>query len=176
MIIHALTCTTRRTDNHQGQFTRLHAPTRKSHTLHASRTHMRPSSVMMSWWRHSPGQPHLTRSLDSIQTAWKKKKKGLTKFELWLGPKSQNFQNWSVPLGFLSTFRFWDPLLHPRLGNCTNGSVSKSWLLHKSWPKVNIFKKDLSCSIFRIDSDFGVHFFIWETEITQIVWFYNFWL
>ena len=123
MIIHALTCTTRRTDNHQGQFTRLHAPTRKSHTLHASRTHMRPSSVMMSWWRHSPGQPHLTRSLDSIQTAWKKKKK------VW-------------------------PSLNFDLDQ-----------------KVKIFKIGPSHSVFWVHSDFGIHYFIQDSEIVQMAQF-----
>ena len=63
----------------------------------------------------------------------KKKKKALTKFELWLGPKSKSGP---VPLNFLSTFQFWDPFLHPRLGNYTNSSISKkltfAWILTKS--------------------------------------------
>ena len=35
-------------------------------------------------------------------------------------PKSQNFQNGPIPLSFSSTFQFWDPFLHSKLGNCAN--------------------------------------------------------
>ena len=116
-----------------------------------------------------------------IRTACKKKKKkkrkrALTKLDLWLWPKSQNFQNKLVSLSFSSTFRFWDPFLHSKLGNCANVQLLESWLFHKSWLKVKIFKSDLSCPIFRVDSNFGVYFFIWESKIAQIVWFYSYWL
>ena len=96
--------------------------------------------------------------------------------DLWLWPKSQNFQNRLVPLSFSSTFRFWDPFLHSKLGNCANVQFPESWLFHKSWPKVKIFKPDLSCPIFHVDSNFEVYFFIWESKIAQIVWFYSCWL
>ena len=76
----------------------------------------------------------LTRS----ESPKKKKKewKGFDQVKLWVWPKSQNFQNGPIPLSFSSTFQFWDPFLYPRLGNCTNGSISKNltfaWILTKS--------------------------------------------
>ena len=51
-----------------------------------------------------------------------------------------------------------------------------SWLLCWDQPKVKIFKPHLSCSIFRVHSEFEVYFLIWESKIAQIVWFYNCWL
>ena len=52
----------------------------------------------------------------------------------------------------------------------------ENWLLHKSWQKVKIFIKDLSCSVFRIHFDCGFYLFFWESRIAQILWFYNCWL
>ena len=40
--------------------------------------------------------------------------------DLWLWPKRQNFQKWLVPLSFSRTFKFWNPTLCSRLGNCAN--------------------------------------------------------
>ena len=117
-----------------------------------------------------------------IQTTCKKKKKkkgrenALTKLDLWLWLKSQNFQNRPVLLGFLSTFQFWDPFLHSKLGNYASIRFLESWLLHKSWPKVKIFKKDLSCSIFRIHSNFGVCSVIWDSKIAQMAQYQHSWL
>ena len=78
-----------------------------------------------------PGPNHLHQKKKKKKK--KKKAKALTKFEHWLGPKSKNGP---VSLGFLSTFRFYDPFLHLRLGNCTNGLISKrltiAWILTKS--------------------------------------------
>ena len=45
--------------------------------------------------------------------------------DLWLWPKSQNFQKGPVPLSFSCTFRFWNLFLCLRLGNCANCSISK---------------------------------------------------
>ena len=168
-------------------FTCSHAPTTLScaYTRHRS---TRPPALWCHGWRHHPLRSDLlfrpTRFdpfiLTWIRTACKKnknKRKGaLTKLDLWLWPKSQNFQNRLVPLSFSSTFRFWDPFLHSKLGNCANVQFPESWLFHKSWPKVKIFKPDLSCPIFHVDSNFEVYFFIWESKIAQIVWFYSCWL
>ena len=55
----------------------------------------------------------------------KRKRKSFDQVELWLWPKSQNFQNWPVPLSFLSTFRFWDLFLHLKLRNCANCPIPK---------------------------------------------------
>ena len=102
------------------------------------------------------------------------------KSKSWYRPltltKSQNFQNGPVPLSFLSTFQFWALFLHLKLRNCTNVQFLKSWLLHKSWPKVKIFKNDLSCSIFHIHSNFGVRSFIWDSKIEQMAQFQDTWL
>ena len=51
-----------------------------------------------------------------------------------------------------------------------------NWLLCWNQPKFKIFKSHLSCSIFRVHSEFGLYFFIWESKIAQIVWFCNCWL
>ena len=117
----------------------------------------------MTSWMTSPSTLSLTQFLRPDPNLWlgsnhlqKKKKKGkkkaLTKLDLWLWPKSQNFQNGPVLLSFSSIFQFWDPFLHSKLRDCVNVRFLESWLLHKSWPKVKIFKKDLSCSIFRVHS------------------------
>ena len=45
--------------------------------------------------------------------------------------------------------------------------ISKKIDLHKSWPKVKIFKKDLSCLVFCVDSNFRIYFFIWESKSAQ---------
>ena len=115
----------------------------------------------------------------SESPAKKKKKKRERKcfdlVDLWPWPKSQNFQNGPVPLSFSSTFRFWNPFLHSKLKNCANVQFPKVDFCTNVDQKVKIFKKDLSYLIFRVDSIFGVYFFIWESEIAQIVWFYNCW-
>ena len=106
----------------------------------------------------------------------KKKKKSFDLVELWLWPKSQNFQNGLVPLNFSSTFRFWDLFLHLELGNRANCPIPKKIDFCTNLDqKVKIFKKYLSCTIFRVDSIFGIYFFIQESEISQIVWFYSCW-
>ena len=51
-----------------------------------------------------------------------------------------------------------------------------NWLSCWNQPKVKIFKPHLPYSIFRVHSKFGVYFFIWESKIAQMVWFYNYWL
>ena len=54
----------------------------------------------------------------------------------------------------------------------------------KLWPswifdydqKIKIFKTDLSHSVFRVHSDFGIHFFTWDSKIVQTVQFPKGWL
>ena len=156
---------TRRSGDNQRLSTHRHAPTQTPHALDA------PSADMCRHgWRHHP-LPGLTRT--NLET-WpgpnrlpKKKilnkKKGKRKYfdqvDLWPWPKSQNFQNRPVPLNFSSTFRFWDLFLYSKLRNCANVQFPKVD------QKVKIFKKDLSCLIFRVDSIFGVYFFIQESGI-----------
>ena len=104
----------------------------RSHALEVSHA---PTRAMTSWmtspptmvWSICPGPPGLTRS------SWpgpnhlkkKRKRKSFDQVKLWLWPKVQNFQKWPVPLNFLSTFRFWDPFLHVKLGNCANCPIPK---------------------------------------------------
>ena len=97
----------------------LHAPA-SSTCLHAHTCplHMTSSSITPVW-------PGPTWKSNPVRTACKKKKKSFDQVELWLWPKSQNFQKWPVPFSFLSTFRFWDPFLHLKLGNCANGPIPK---------------------------------------------------
>ena len=54
--------------------------------------------------------------------------------------------------------------------------ISRSWLLHKSWPKVKIFKNDLFCSIFFVHFNFGVCPIIWDSKIAQMTQFQDSWL
>ena len=152
----------------------------------------------MTSWMTSLGRHHPLRSDPFVQTnpdrpgnltrsepSAKKKKKTLNKkkgkrkcfdqVDSWPWPKSQNFQNGPVPLNFSSTFWFWDPFLHSKLRNCANVQFPKVDFCTNVDQKVKIFKKYLSCPIFRVDSIFGVYFFIWESEIAQIMWFYNCW-
>ena len=104
----------------------IHAPTLATFTrLQAPRAYTR--TLALCTWRHpplprfDPDRPgNLTRSEPPT-----KKKKSFDQVELWLWPKSQNFQKWPVPFSFLSTFRFWDPFLHLKLGNCANGPIPK---------------------------------------------------
>ena len=142
-------------------------------------------------WRHDDVTSHF--QLDPIPWNWpesvtrseppekkkkkkkRKEKKSFDQVDPWPWPKSQNFQNGPVLLNFSSTFRFWDPFLHSKLRNCVNVQFPKVDFCTNIDQKVKIFKKDLSYLIFRVDSIFGVYFFIWESEIAQIVWFYNCW-
>ena len=111
--------------------TRLHLP---------SRAHTRRKFLMRRHapWRHgwhlhplwsdpfAKADPVWPVHPDPIRTACKKKKKkSFDQVELWLWPKSQNFQKWLVPLSFSSTFRFWDPFIHLKLGNCVNCPIPK---------------------------------------------------
>ena len=43
------------------------------------------------------------------------------------------------------------------------------------WPKVKIFRKSLSYSVFQVHSNFGIHFFIWDSKIAQTVQFPKIW-
>ena len=90
----------------------------------------------MTSWMTSPSTLSLTQFLRPDPNLWlgsnhlqKKKKKGkkkaLTKLDLWLWPKSQNFQNRPVLLSFSSIFQFWDPFLHSKLKNCANVQFPK---------------------------------------------------
>ena len=130
-------CTSSRLRRHQRQF---HAPPHPATRLHVPHV---PSSAMTSWmtslWRHSPlrsdpfvqADPIWPIYPDPVRTACQKKKKRKRKrksfdqVELWLWPKSQNFQKRLVPLSFSSTFWFWDPFLHLKLGNCANCPIPK---------------------------------------------------
>ena len=155
MLTHAATCCLKL----QSSLHSIHALTH----AHAPCTDMCASNLWRHGWHHLPlwawpSSLDPTRICDSVRTTCKKKKKkkgkkkALTKLDLWLWPKSQNFQNGPVLLSFSSIFQFWDPFLHSKLRDCVNVRFLEGWLLHKSWPKVKIFKKDLSCSIFRVHS------------------------
>ena len=52
-------------------------------------------------------------------------RKCFDQLDLWLWPKSQHFQKGPIPLNFPRTFRFWNPLLYSRLGNCANSPISR---------------------------------------------------
>ena len=77
--------------------------------------------------RFDPGRPGLTRSSWPGPNCLKKRKKrkSFDQVELWLWPKSQNFPKGPVLLSFSSTFRFWDPFLHLKLGNCAKCPIPK---------------------------------------------------
>ena len=69
--------------------------------------------------------PGPNRLQKKIKLKKKRKRKSFDKVELWLWPKSQNFQKGPVPLSFFSTFWFWDPFLHLKLWNCANCPIPK---------------------------------------------------
>ena len=71
------------------------------------------------------------------------RKNALTKFDLWLWPKSQNFQKMPVPLSFLYTFWFWNPFLCSRLGNCANYPISKKLTFTQILTKKSNFQESL---------------------------------
>ena len=54
-----------------------------------------------------------------------RKKKCFDQTNLWLWPKSQNFQKGLVPFYLSRTFQFWNLFLCSRLGNCANCPNSK---------------------------------------------------
>ena len=170
---------TRRSADHQRHFTRSHAPIRASHSspwcLTRSHAPLQLYDVMMM----SLPTFSLTRFLGTDSNRWpgpnRLRKKALTKFDFDFDQKVKNFKKRPVPLSFSRTFRFWNPFLCSRLENCANCPISKSWLLHKSWPKCQNFQEWPVCLIFCVDSNFGVYFFIQESEIAQIVWFYSCW-
>ena len=180
---HAPPRATRRFGDHHRLFTRRRRPLTRFHALDAPSADTCPLR-MTSWMtspsttRFNPDRPgNLTRSEPPAKKKLKKKgkRKCFDQVDPWPWPKSQNFQNGPVPLNFSSTFRFWDPFLHSKLRNCANVQFPKVDFCTNIDQKVKIFKKDLSYLIFRVDSIFGVYFFIWESEIAQIVWFYNCW-
>ena len=113
-----------------------HAPTVSHALTHAMTSWVTSPPTMV--WSVCPGRPCLTRSSWPSPNHLKKKRerKGFDQVKLWVWPKSQNFQNGPIPLSFSSTFQFWDLFLYLRLGNCTNGSISKNltfaWILTKS--------------------------------------------
>ena len=99
----------------------IHALTRAGRFSRAPQLH----DVMMT----SLTTFSLTRFLGPDPIRWPRlnrlRKNALTKFDLWLWPKSQNFQKMPVPLSFSRTFQFWNPFLCSRLGNCANCPISK---------------------------------------------------
>ena len=101
-----------------------------------------PSAPRRHAWRHPP-YPGLTRlsswlgltrtnlkiwpGLNCLKFFFKKseRKKCFDQMNLWLWPKSQNFQKGPVPLYFSHTFQFWNLFLCSRLENCANYPNSK---------------------------------------------------
>ena len=179
---HALPRATRRSADHQRHFTRSHAPIRASHAspwwLTRSHAPLQLYDVMMM----SLPTFSLTRFLGTDPNRWpdpnrlKKKKKKM----LWpSGPltltKKSKFSKRTCPTQFFEYIPILGPISSFETQKLCKCPVSKSWLLHKCWPKSKNFQKGLSYLIFRVDSIFGVYFFIWESEIAQIVWFYNCW-
>ena len=101
-----------------------------------------PSAPRRHAWRHPPypgltylsSRPGLTRidpkiwpSPNRLKLFFLKseKKKCFDQTNLWLWPKSQNFQKGLVPFYFSRTFQFWYLFLCSRLGNCANCPNSK---------------------------------------------------
>ena len=55
----------------------------------------------------------------------------------------KNFRNEPVPFSFLSTFWFWDPFLHSRLGNCANCPISRKLTFAQILTKSQNFQEGL---------------------------------
>ena len=128
MIIHALTRATRGSGNLQGRLTRLHAPARISHALHALTRYTRHtclSSMTSLMTPSSTNRFDRSGNLTRSEPTAKKKRKYFDQVDLWPWLESQNFQNRPVPLNFSSTFRFWDPFLLSKLRNCANVQFPK---------------------------------------------------
>ena len=159
----------------------------RAHTCRRSLTRWHWHTLTEQWchgWSHPPlpGLTYLSsqpRNLTRIRTACHQKKKKEREKMLWpSGPltltKKSKFSKRTCPTQFF-TFQFWDPFLHSKLRNCANVQFPKVDFCTYVDQKVKIFKKGLSCPIFHVDSIFGVYFFIQESEIAQIVWFYSCW-
>ena len=112
--------------------------------------------------------------------ATKKKKKEREKM-LWpSGPltltKKSKFSKQTCPTQIFEYILILGPVCSFEAQKLCKRPISKSWLLHKCWPNVEIFKMDLSCSIFRVHSNFGVCSVIYDLEIAQMTQFQGSWL
>ena len=99
------------------------------------------------------GTRFFIRSSEIVQTSNFQKK--LT-FVQMLTKKSK-FSKRTCPTQFFEYILISGPVSSFKVKNCANVQFPKSWLLCKCWPNVKIFKMDLSYSIFRVHSNFGVH-------------------
>ena len=139
-------------------------------------------------WRHGwchPQVPGLTRT--DLET-WpgpnrlkkKKKKKGEREKMLWpSGPftltKKSKFSKRTCPTQFFEYIPIFGPVSSFEAQKLRKCPVSKSWLLHKYWPKSQNFQEvpvlpNFSCR-FHFWGLF-LHLRIWNCSI---VWFYNCW-
>ena len=173
-------CATRRSVDHQHHFTCSHVPIRASHASPWCLTRSHAPLQLYDFIMMSLPTFSLTRFLGLDPNRWPSSNR-LRKKMLWpsltfdFDQKVKNFKKRPVPLSFSRTFQFWNPFLCSRLWIVQTIQFPKSWLLHKSWPKCQNFQEWPVCLIFHVDSNFGVYFFIQESEIAQIVWFYSCW-
>ena len=118
------------------------------------RAHTSPSSAMTSFstmvWPVCP-----SRLSWPGPNRLQKKEKDLTKLNFDFNQNVKIFKRglshsvFRVHSNFGICFFVWDSKIVQTV------QVLESWLLHKSWPKVKIFKKDLFCPIFHVDSILG---------------------
>ena len=199
MIIHALPRATRGSDNSQCQFTCLHAPTWISHALNTPTRYMRHaltrafstttscmtsssiprSDPFIQLTRFDQDQPKNLTQSKLLEIIFKKKweKKMLWPNEPLTLTKKSKFSKGACPTLFFTYIPILESvsLLKTRK-LCKLSKFQKVDFWTNLDQKVKNFKKDLSCPIFREDSDFWVYFFIWESKIAQKVWFCNCWL
>ena len=184
---HAPPRATGKSGDHQRLFTRRHAPTQNTHALSRARRakcwHV-PSAhdVMDDVILHYPvwlGWPGLTRT--DLET-WpgpnrlkKKKKKMLWPSKPLTLTKKSKFSKRTCPTQFFEYIPILEPISSFEAQKLCKCLVSKSWRLHKYWPKSQNFQEvpilpNFSCR-FHFWGLF-LHLRIWNCSI---VWFYNCW-
>ena len=158
-MIHAPPRATTKSGTRQRHFTRSHAPTQLSHTVNALTRATRAYDVIITRLSiFDPDRPGPNRKFDPDRTGLNSKKKKKSKISKWTCP-TQFFEYISI-LGPISSFE--------ARKLCKRQISKKSWLLCKCWPNIKIFKMGLSYSIFRVHSNFGVRFIIWDSKIAQM--------
>ena len=105
----------------------------------------------------------------------------------WLADGKDRFKKdflfWVMKLVMKSILELkWELTQNVETKSAFSPKINKKWrkaltiVVLWLWPKVKTFRKCLSYSIFQVHSNFGIHFFIWDSKIAQTVQFLESWL
>ena len=167
---------TRRSADHQHHFTRSHAPIWASHASPWCLTRSHSPLQLYDVTSHFQLDPvRWTRPESVTRSEPPEKKMFWPSLTFDFDQKVKIFKK--RPTQFFAYIPILESVsLFETLKLCKLSNFQKVDFRINLDQKVKIFKNDLSCLIFRVDSDFEVYFFFQESEITQIVWFYSCWL